>query len=74
MPLQFNQLDPDNHLVALGLERFWKKTLQKLRQAEESFSQRKKETLTVPLPEDLKLAFLGIGKNLSEIWSKDILS
>jgi len=43
MPLQLNQLDPDNRLVALELERRWTKTLQELRQAEESFSQRKKK-------------------------------
>ena len=71
---QFNQVDPDNRLVALELERRWEKTLRELRQAEESFSKRKTEALIGPLPEDLKLSFLDIGKNLPEIWSKDILS
>jgi DNA invertase Pin-like site-specific DNA recombinase len=71
---QFNQVDPDNRLVASELERRWENTLRELKQAEESFSQRKKEVLTAPLPEDLKSAFLNVGKNLPEIWNKDILS
>lgn len=71
---QFNQVDPDNRLVASELERRWENTLRALKQAEESFSQRKKEVFTAPLPEGLKSAFLNVGKNLPEIWNKDILS
>jgi hypothetical protein len=71
---QFNQVDPDNRLVASELERRWETTLRELKQAEESFTQRKKEVVTSPLPEELKSAFLNVGKNLPEIWNKDILS
>ena len=71
---QYNQVDPDNRLVAAELERRWESTLSELRQAEEDYAQRQ-----VPKPERslspaLKTAFIDIGKKLPELWQGDVLN
>jgi DNA invertase Pin-like site-specific DNA recombinase len=73
---QFNQVDPDNRLVASELEKRWENTLRELKQAEESLTEKQKEkNFVVSLPDDLKSAFVDIGKNLPSIWDKhDIIS
>lgn len=70
---QFNQVDPDNRLVASELEKRWEDTLRELKHAEESFTtQQKEKTSVVSLPEELKAAFVDIGKNLPGLWNKHI--
>lgn len=72
---QYNQVDPDNRLVAAELERRWESSLQALRQAEEAYTQAQQE-LQPPLclPSELKDAFMAIGQKLPEVWQQDILS
>ncbi len=65
---QFNQVDPDNRLVALELEKAWENILRELKQAEETFANHNKEIPTIELPDTLKLAFMDIGKNLPVLW------
>ena len=69
---QFNQVDPDNRLVASEIEKRWENSLRELRHAEELFSleQQKIKISVISLPEELKLAFIDIGKNLPELWNK----
>ena len=70
---QFNQVDPDNRLVASELEKRWENNLRELKKAEEFFENRKKE-ISIFLPEDIKSAFLDIAKNLPKIWNEPFLS
>jgi len=72
---QFNQVDPDNRLVAAELEARWEAALRTLKQAEESAPQEEQYTV-VPcaLTAELKAAFTAIGKKLPRIWDKPILS
>ncbi|WP_440617978.1 recombinase family protein [Cysteiniphilum sp. 6C5] len=70
---QFSQVDPDNRLVAAELEKRWEKTLQELKEAQ-SLLEQKKQTKPIPsLSEEIKAAFIDIGKKLPTIWEhKDL--
>lgn len=69
---QFNQVDPDNRLVAAELEKRWESALQELANAQAAFNQQKQQVPAIELPEKLRLAFVNVGKNLPELWSKTI--
>ncbi|MCX7342548.1 MAG: recombinase family protein [Proteobacteria bacterium] len=69
---QFNQVDPDNRLVASELEKRWENALKDLRQAEESFVRQKSKTPVISLPEELRLAFMSVEKNLPKLWDKTV--
>ena len=73
---QYNQVDPDNRLVAAELERRWEAALAALKQAEESFAQEQLATNSpASLPPELKAAFTAIGQKLPHIWDQeDVLS
>ena len=73
---QYNQVDPDNRLVAAELERRWEAALAALKQAEEAFALHHREAETPPvLPPELKAAFTQIAQQLPAIWDQeDILS
>jgi len=69
---QYNQVDPDNRLVAAELEKRWEAALVALKQAEEDFSLQQREHLASPtLPPDLKAAFTQIAQMLPEIWEQE---
>ncbi len=68
---QFNPVDPDNRLAASELENRWENTLRELKKAEESFPQYSQIVSIIPLPEDLKLTFINIGKNLPQLWNQN---
>ena len=69
---QYNQVDPENRLVAAELERRWEAALQVLKQAEETLAQQPHELqASPPLPPELKAAFLQIGQRLPEIWNQE---
>lgn len=67
---QFNRVDPDNRLVATTLEAKWEQSLHDLRIAEEILEQKKVAVSPPPLEEELKLAFIEVGKKLPEIWDQ----
>ncbi len=77
---RFERADPDNRLVAAELERRWEGALRELRQAEEGETagrhtgERKNGSTPAELTEELKAAFMDIGRKLPEIWDKDLLS
>ncbi|MGR3279664.1 recombinase family protein [Acaryochloris marina NIES-2412] len=71
---QYNQVDPDNRLVAAELERRWEDALRELKVAEETISTQATIEVEPQIPAELKTAFMDIGKQLPEIWSKGILS
>lgn len=71
---QYNQVDPDNRLVAAELERRWEAALVALKQAEASLAFEQQSTSTpTALPEDLKAAFTAISQKLPQIWDQEAL-
>ncbi|HEY9642569.1 MAG TPA: recombinase family protein [Coleofasciculaceae cyanobacterium] len=71
---QYNQVDPDNRLVAAELERRWENALRELRQAEENYAQKQVAKPEPSLSPALKAAFIDIGKKLPELWQGERLS
>jgi DNA invertase Pin-like site-specific DNA recombinase len=72
---QFNQVDPDNRLVAAELERRWETALRELQQAEETYAQEKqKRPEPLALPPELREAFSAIGQKLPQLWAQDVLT
>ena len=77
---RFERADPDNRLVAAELERRWEVALRELRQAEESEAvgrhagEHENGSAPAKLTEELKAAFMDIGRRLPEVWDEDLLS
>jgi DNA invertase Pin-like site-specific DNA recombinase len=68
---QYNQVDPDNRLIAAELERRWEMALRDLRQAEEALARRRTggsepEVLTAEERND----FLALSPQLPELWQR----
>lgn len=72
---QFNQVDPDNRLVAAELERRWESALNEFKQAEMAFEQ-EKQTKALPslVSQKIKSAFQNIGKKIPDVWQQNLLS
>jgi len=71
---QYNQVDPDNRLVAAELERRWEAALVALKQAEEQLALQQQAGDHPPaLPPELKAAFSHIAQKLPEIWDQEEL-
>ncbi len=71
---QFDQVDPDNRLVAGELERRWENALKELKQAEESYEKRKEQPPLPQLPAQLEEAFRSIGQKIPQIWNTSAIS
>ena len=72
---QFNRVDPDNRLVAAGLEKRWEVALRALREAEVARIQGPPHPAPLlPLPPALKEAFSAIGQKLPWLWQQDLLT
>jgi len=72
---QFNQVDPDNRLVAAELERRWEAALRELKQAEAAELRTASSANSVPdLPPELKSAFTALGQKLPQVWSTPMIS
>ena len=60
---QYNQVDPDNRLVAAELERRWETALTGIQQAEETLARQQREADVQPeLPTELKSAFAHLAQ------------
>lgn len=68
---RYNQADPNNRLVADELENRWEHALIELKNAEQDNLQRIDKP--TPIPNELKEAFIDLGKKLPLIWNKNIL-
>lgn len=68
---QYNQVDPENRLIAASLEKKWENALADLEQAKAGLAQAK-EALPSPLkiPAELRHAFADAGKRLPEMWPR----
>ena len=71
---QYNQVDPDNRLVATELERRWETALRELKHTEEDYVKRQMPKPERSLSPELKTAFTDIGKKLPELWQGDVLN
>jgi DNA invertase Pin-like site-specific DNA recombinase len=71
---QFNQVDPDNRLVASELEKRWENALAELRQAQQDYTQSHCSQPALNLPPELKSAFTEIGQNLPKVWDNNVLT
>jgi DNA invertase Pin-like site-specific DNA recombinase len=73
---RFERADPDNRLVAAELERRWEGALRELKRAEECEDAGEGENELAPakLTEELKAAFMDIGRKLPEVWDGGLLS
>jgi excisionase family DNA binding protein len=60
-------VDPDNRLVARGLETDWEKTLQALADAEAELARREAERPRTLTPQE-KAAILALGENVADVW------
>jgi hypothetical protein len=71
---QYNQVDPDNRLVAAELERRWEVALVGLKEAQDRLAFHQQNYESPPLlPPDLKAAFSQIAQKLPEIWNQEDL-
>ena len=65
---RYRAVDPDNRLVARGLEAEWEKCLQELQSAEAELARREQQCARALRPEERAL-ILSLGKDLRRVWS-----
>jgi len=71
---QFDQVDPENRLVAAELERRWEQALRDLKRAEDTYDAYKQQPTPPLLPRDLQETFQALGQKLPEVWHTAVLS
>ncbi len=73
---QYDQIDPDNRLVAAELERRWEEALRDVRQAEAALATARAESGEAPVTIDdaLRAAFTDAGQRLPELWHGSVLT
>jgi len=64
---RYRAVDPDNRLVARGLEAHWEQCLRTLEQAQAELAQRQRQR-PHPLTDDERRRLLGLGEDLSRVW------
>jgi DNA invertase Pin-like site-specific DNA recombinase len=65
---RYRAVDPENRLVARGLEAEWEKTLQELHRAETELASREGERPRALTAEE-RSAILSLGKDINRVWS-----
>lgn len=65
---RYRAVDPDNRLVARGLEADWEKCLRELHDAEIEFSKRKAASARKASDEE-RAEILSLGKNIPRVWA-----
>ena len=65
---RYRAVDPDNRLVARGLEAEWENALRELKTAEAELA-RREHTKPLILTADERAAVLALGKDLNAVWS-----
>lgn len=71
---QFNQVDPNNRLVAAELEKRWEQALLALRAEEKLTVEKSQKKYCIEISDEIRFAFKNIGKQLPTIWDKSELS
>jgi DNA invertase Pin-like site-specific DNA recombinase len=67
---QYQQVDPENRLIAAELERRWEVVLRELRAAEEQLAHDEQHAPVWAIPADLLEALHDIGPRLPELWEQ----
>jgi DNA invertase Pin-like site-specific DNA recombinase len=70
---QYQQVDPENRLIAAELERRWEAALRELREAEEQLAHDEQHASVWAIPADLLEALHDIGPRLPELWEQQRL-
>jgi DNA invertase Pin-like site-specific DNA recombinase len=65
---RYRAVDPDNRLVARGLEAEWEGALRELKEAETELARREHTRPLVLTPEE-RASLLALGKDLNAVWS-----
>jgi DNA invertase Pin-like site-specific DNA recombinase len=71
---QFNQVDPNNRLVAAELEKRWEHALLSLRAEEKITAEKSQKKFCIEISDEIRFAFKNIGKQLPTIWDNPELS
>jgi recombinase len=71
---QYQQVDPENRLIAAELERRWEAALRELREAETRLAQDEQHTSVWAIPADLLEALRDIGPRVPELWDQGLFS
>jgi DNA invertase Pin-like site-specific DNA recombinase len=66
---QYQQVDPENRLIAAELERRWEVALRELREAEEQLTHDERHAPVWAIPADLLEALREVGPRLPELWN-----
>lgn len=71
---QYQQVDPENRLIAAELERRWETALRELRDAETQLAHDEQHAPVWAIPVDLLEALHDIGPRLPELWEQGLFS
>lgn len=71
---QYQQVDPENRLIAAELERRWETALRELREAETQLAQDEQHAPVWTIPADLLETLHDIGPRLPELWEQGLFS
>ena len=71
---QYQQVDPENRLIAAELERRWETALRELREAETQLAHDEQHTTVWAIPADLLEALHDIGPQLPELWKEGLFT
>jgi DNA invertase Pin-like site-specific DNA recombinase len=71
---QYQQVDPENRLIAAELERRWETALRELRDAETQLAHDQEHTPVWAIPADLLAALHDVGPRLPELWAQGLFS
>jgi DNA invertase Pin-like site-specific DNA recombinase len=69
---QYQQVDPENRLIAAELERRWETAFRALRDAETQFAKDEQQAPVWAIPADLLEALHDIGPRLPELWEQGL--
>jgi DNA invertase Pin-like site-specific DNA recombinase len=70
---QYQQVDPENRLIAAELERRWEAALRELREAETRLAYDEQNAPVWAIPADLRESLHDIGPRLPELWKQQRL-
>jgi DNA invertase Pin-like site-specific DNA recombinase len=71
---QYQQVDPENRLIAAELERRWEAALCELREAETRLAHDEQQASVWAIPADLLEALHDIGPRLPELWDQGLFA
>ncbi len=71
---QYQQVDPENRLIAAELERRWESALRELREAETQLAHDEQHAPVWAIPADLLEALHDIGPRLPELWEQGLFT